>query len=70
MYALKAERLAEIRSRRKAEKPRSGRGNEGITIAEILRELAADMVDSPEIEEEPEVSDEIAAEFDSVYEDR
>lgn len=61
LYALKAERLAEIRNRRKAKKVP--------TIAEMLRELAAEMVDSPEIEEEPEV-DEISAEFDSVYEDR
>lgn len=61
LYALKAERLAEIRSRRKARKVP--------TIAEMLRELAQNMVDSEEVESEPEI-DEISAEFDSVYEDR
>lgn len=61
LYALKAERLAEIRSRRKPKKVP--------TIAEMLREIAAEMVDSEEVDVEFEV-DEISAEFDSVYEDR
>lgn len=61
LYALKAERLAEIRTRRKARKVP--------TTAEMLRELAQEMVDSGEVESEPEV-DEISAEFDSIYIDR